>query len=127
MRQAHDLMVYEADPVIRTPLAAYLRECGYRVIEATTPDEAEEILAKVDAIDLLLMNSPTEGGFKIAQHARATRSDVEVLLMPSLRHITEAAGELCENGPAPKGSGHHQTLRNRIRMALAQRTRPSAA
>lgn len=36
------VLVVEHDVLVRHPLAKYLRECGYRVVEAITYDEARE-------------------------------------------------------------------------------------
>ena len=38
------VLVVEDDVLIRMPIAQYLRDCGYRVIEAACADEAMAVL-----------------------------------------------------------------------------------
>jgi CheY-like chemotaxis protein len=38
------ILVVEDDVLIRMPIAQYLRDCGYRVIEAVSADEAMTVL-----------------------------------------------------------------------------------
>jgi CheY-like chemotaxis protein len=38
------ILVVEDDILVRMPIAQYLRDCGYKVIEASNSDEAMQIL-----------------------------------------------------------------------------------
>ncbi len=60
------VMLIEADLLIRTPLAQYLRDCGFRVVEAFDTEEARSILGQAPAkIDTILMDAyaSAESGF----------------------------------------------------------------
>ena len=50
-----NLLLIDADILIRAPLAAYLRECGFRVIEAGTSAEARKFVEdETIALDVVL-------------------------------------------------------------------------
>ena len=51
------ILLVECDIVVRSPLAEYLRECGYRVLEAVNTIEARELLGKADDITLVLADA----------------------------------------------------------------------
>jgi DNA-binding response OmpR family regulator len=38
------ILLVDAEELVRAPLAQYLRECGYRVLEATSADEAQRVM-----------------------------------------------------------------------------------
>jgi CheY-like chemotaxis protein len=42
------ILVLDGDVLVRMPIVQLLRECGYRVIEAATSDEAVAILQKTN-------------------------------------------------------------------------------
>ena len=119
MRQ-NCVLPLEPDVLVRHPLTEYLRECGYRVLEATSYDEARMLLRSVDAI---LMNMAADAGaFAFTSWVRQNHPGVVLLLGESLAKVTEHAGELCDEGPAPPGSApHHTAILDRIRRALAAR------
>ena len=49
------VLVVEDDILVRMPIAAYLRHCGYRVIEAASSGEALTVLGQLDlTIDVVL-------------------------------------------------------------------------
>ena len=54
MQLAPCILLVERDVIVRTPLAEYLRECGYRVLEAVTAAEARTLLAAANDITLVL-------------------------------------------------------------------------
>lgn len=41
------VLLVDAEELVRTPLAQYLRECGYRVLEAIGAEEAQRLLSGV--------------------------------------------------------------------------------
>jgi CheY-like chemotaxis protein len=57
------ILVVEDDVLVRMPISQYLRDCGYKVIEATNAEEAKTILShKETVINLILWRngcSPT--------------------------------------------------------------------
>ena len=108
------VMLIEADVVIRTPLAEYLRECGYRVAEVFNVTEARDILAHAPvSVDMILMDvdAPEENGFVFRAWVRAHYPEVEVILAGSIERTVTKAGDLCEEGPAlPKPYDHKFVL-----------------
>jgi CheY-like chemotaxis protein len=56
--------VVESDILVRQPIATYLRDCGYRVLEAVNGTEAREYLAggrhAVDVALIGVKSVPTE-------------------------------------------------------------------
>jgi DNA-binding NtrC family response regulator len=49
------ILVVEDDVLVRMPISQYLRDCGYKVIEATNAEEAKTILShKETVINLIL-------------------------------------------------------------------------
>jgi CheY-like chemotaxis protein len=67
------VLVLDDDVLVRMPVVQFLRDCGYRVVEAATIDEAIALLAKTN-IPLDVMLSKIEiprsmNGFGFAQWA----------------------------------------------------------
>jgi CheY-like chemotaxis protein len=66
------LLLVHGDILVRTALAAYLRECGYDVVEAGTTEEAIQALRLDMKFDLAFLDvEGDEGaGFQLAQTIR---------------------------------------------------------
>jgi DNA-binding response OmpR family regulator len=125
MEQSSILLV-EADVLIRNPLAEYLRECGYQVLEAVSAAEARQLLAdSPKPVDLVLADVDTSGesGFALASWIRNDHPGVQVILAGTVAKATQKAGELCEDGPAVAKPYDHQLVLDRIRRLLAARDR----
>jgi PAS domain S-box-containing protein len=78
------VLVAEDDPTVRLAIRHYLETAGYRVLEATTGNEAiERIDGAPGAIDLLLtdMVLPNRGGASIARRLVEVTPDARVLYM----------------------------------------------
>jgi DNA-binding NtrC family response regulator len=120
----YSLLIVESDIVVRGPLAAYLRECGYEVIETANAAEARVILSESGrTIDIVLadIDAPGENGFTLAAWIRENHPDVEVILAGTVARAAEKAGELCNEGPALSKPYEHQFVLDRIRRSLAAR------
>ncbi len=116
------ILIVEADVLVRHPLAEYLRECGYSVLEAGGMDEAQMLLNHGDLpIDIVL----TEGsaGFELAAWIRKHHPAIKLILAGSVNRATEKAGDLCEDGPAPATPYEHKFVLERIRRLTAARAR----
>jgi len=129
MRRSPGVLVVDADILVRHPLAEYLRECGYRVFQAASTDEARTLLTQRRrrfVIDVVLadVNAPgAENALALAAWIRANHSRVRVILAGTLDGATEQAGDLCERGPTLSKPYSHQLLLDRIRRLLAARDR----
>jgi CheY-like chemotaxis protein len=68
-RTGHTILVVEDDIFVRLDIAEYLRDCGYRVIEAGTAAEAIDVLESNVPIDLVFSDIQMPGemdGFGLA-------------------------------------------------------------
>lgn len=125
----HDpcLLLVEPDLAVRIPLAEYLRDCGYRVLEAITTDEAMVILRESGmpvVLALVAVDAPGQvDGFGLAKWVRQNGLGVEVILAGSLARTAEKAGDICEDGPMMAKPYHHQILLDRIKALIAARDR----
>jgi DNA-binding response OmpR family regulator len=120
------VLIVESDILIRGPLAQYLRECGYRVVEATSAAEARNYLSDGGvAIDVVLADASRNhgDGFELAQWVRAEHPQVGVILSGSIEHKAEKAADLCNDGPAVSKPYDHAEVLARIRWLLDTRGR----
>jgi DNA-binding NtrC family response regulator len=118
------ILVVEDDVLIRMPIAQYLRDCGYKVIEAVSADEAMAVLVhRETAIDVVFSDIEMPGsvdGFGLAKWIREHRPGMDVVLAGTVPRTIDAAKELCESGPLPKPYDT-QSVHNHIRRLLAAR------
>lgn len=120
------ILIVEADILIRHPLAAYLRDCGYVVVEAADAYEARKVLSQRDvAIDIVLADANPSGdsGFVLASWIRQHHPNLKVILAGTVTKAAEKAGDLCEDGPGLSKPYDHRTVLDEIRRAMAQRGR----
>ncbi|HTZ71434.1 MAG TPA: response regulator [Acetobacteraceae bacterium] len=120
------VLIVEPDIIIRHGLAEYLRECGYRVLEALDAAEARQLLAnKFAPIDVVLadVDAPGENGFALAAWMRRACPDVAIILAGSLTTAAARAGDLCEEGPTLGKPYDHRIVHDHIKRLLATRDR----
>jgi CheY-like chemotaxis protein len=104
-------MVVEPDVLVRMTVAEYLRECGYRVVEAITGEEALNILDAGVKVDTVLSAVKLQGGmdaFALAQGIRNGFPETEIILTTGVSMTAKKAGQLCDQGP--QGRRHHPDL-----------------
>ena len=96
-------MIVDGDILSRHTLAAYLRHCGYKVVEAANTDEALAALGEAAlAVDVILCDVEaigTRSAFELSTWVRRNRPELEVRIAGSLAGAAEQAAELCESGP----------------------------
>ena len=101
--EAPKLLLVEHDTMERSAVAGYLRECGYKVVEAVSAEEAQVLLGeRAGEFDIAFVAVDIPGdmdGFGLAkwirEHAPATR----VLLAATVEKAAKLASNLCESGP----------------------------
>src|SRR5262249_60223603 len=74
---AHCILFVEDEVLIRMAVADYLRDCGYRVIEAGNADEAIKVLCSNESVDVVCSDVQMPGsmdGFGLAQWIRRERA-----------------------------------------------------
>lgn len=115
------ILVAEDDVIVRIAIAEYLRECGFRVIEASGGLEAKKVLLEGPEVNLLFADARLAGddnGFALAQWARRFRPKIAVVLTANLEAKAEAASQLCSKNQTPPPPPSH--LRDRIRAMKAR-------
>lgn len=120
------VLLVDAEELVRTPLAQYLRECGYRVLEAIGAEEAQRLLSGgSQTIDIVLADIQTlgDGGFAFAAWVRENRPEIRVLSAGTIAAAARRAGDLCEEEPPIRKPYDHQLVLERIRRLLAERDR----
>ena len=123
-RPPETVLVVEDEIFIRLVVADYLRGCGYKVLEAANADEAVTLLQhKEIEVDVVFSDVEMPGsmdGFKLAKWVRANRPEIDVILTGNITRATDAAAQLCEEGPLPKPY-EPELAADRIRRLIALR------
>jgi DNA-binding response OmpR family regulator len=108
------ILIVEDEVIIRMNVSEYLRECGYKVIEAANGDEALQVLKDpsiaVHIVFSEVQMSGTLDGFGLSQWIRTHRPDLRVLLAGTLDRAVHTAAEVCEEGPLSKPYEPHRLL-----------------
>jgi DNA-binding response OmpR family regulator len=121
------VLMVEADILVRQPISAYLRECGYRVLEASNTDEAVLLVQQSGvAIDIVLADVKAPGtldGFALSRWLRLNHHGMKVILVGSVASEAKEAGQLCEEGPHLSKPYDPQQLLDHVRRLLAARER----
>jgi DNA-binding response OmpR family regulator len=120
------ILVVEDEVLIRLPLAEYLRDCGYRVFEASNVAEAKAVLDADTPVDLVFsdVNMPgNENGFALAVWIRQLHPNTKVILTSGIANATEKAEGLCEDGPLLAKPYSQDVVLQRIQSLLRQAKR----
>lgn len=120
------ILIVEANILVRQPLAEYLRDCGYKVIEAASITEARQLLRdQLISIDIVLADAAydQDGCFALATWIRTSQPGVEIILSGTVAKLAGEAGDLCAEGPAPDRPLDHRQVLERIKLAIATRER----
>src|SRR6266404_2583905 len=124
---AQTVLLAEGEALVRYAIADYLRECGYRVIEVSSAEEALEVFREASiAVRILLGSVEMSGaidGFALARWVRANRPDVAVILAGTISREADAAAELCDAGPMLARPYEPQAVVDRIKRLVAERKR----
>lgn len=122
-RVTESIMVVEPDVLVRMTIADYLRECGHRVVEAITGEEALKILGAGVKVDTVLAPVKLKGamdGFELAQRIRNSFSDIEIILTTGVSMTAKKAGELCNPGGRPY---HPDLIAERLKLLFQKQQR----
>ena len=127
---ADTILVVDDEVLIRMVIADYLRDCGYRVFEAGSVDEAVEVLHNEPRIDLVFSDIQMPGGrdgCHLARWVADRYADVEVILTSGGWSAADLAEDLCHAGPLIGKPYHLDAVADRIRAVLGERGDPVAA
>jgi DNA-binding response OmpR family regulator len=117
------ILVAQSDPLLRMAVADYLRQCGYKVLEAISSDEALAILKGDTVIHAVLSDVKLQGeldGFRLAQWLRKNHPSIDVILTSGIALAVQKAADLCEDAPLEKPY-HPQELAKRLQILFAKR------
>lgn len=119
------MLVVDGEVLVRHPLAEYLRECGYRVLEASDAAEARALIEAHGDVELVLSSAELadESGFALAAWVRAHHPEIQVSLAATIAKAAEKAKDICEDGPAFTKPYDHAQVLDRIRWLLAAKGR----
>lgn len=115
------ILIVEDDVLVRSIGAAYLRECGFEVVEANGADEAIRVLQAGIRIDVVFSDVNMPGGmdgFGLAQWIRRERPELKVLLTSGGPRTAKEAGDVRENGPFLAKPYAYAELERHIRSLL---------
>lgn len=122
---AECILVAEGEVLVRMMIAQYLRDCGYKVIEAASTDEAVTVLDHQDlAVDIVLSDVEMPGrldGFGLARWVRQHRPGLHMILVGTPMRAADIAGELCESGPMVTKPYEPKVVVDRIRRLMGER------
>ncbi len=79
----HTVLVVEDEVMVRMPIAEYLRDCGYNVVEASDASEAMATMQTDAAVNLVFTDVRMPGkmdGIGLAEWFRSNHPEVPVLL-----------------------------------------------
>ena len=117
------VLVVDNEILERLAVCAYLRECGFRVIEAANSDEALIALQQPQLnIDIVLSDVEMPGsldGFGLARWLREHKPGLPIILAATPARAADVAGDLCEDGPLLTKPYDPQILLDQIRRTLA--------
>src|SRR3984893_18536417 len=100
------VLVLDDDVLVRMSVVQFLRDCGYRVVEAASTDEAIVILQKTNIpVDVVLSVTDiarTVNGCGFARQASSVRHETKILPARTPTRTVRNAAEICEAGPTLK-------------------------
>lgn len=121
--QSHTILVAEDEVLIRLVLAEYLRDCGYRVLEAANASEAIQILTEEIQVDILFTDVQMPGeinGFGLAKWTRQHRPEIQVIVTSGHEQAAHKASDLCDDEPYIKKPYDPAGLAAEIRRLLSR-------
>lgn len=121
------VLLLDSDVVVRASLAAYLRDCGLIVIEASDTVGAQTVLSATgNVVDIIFCDVASIGtaqSFAFAQWVKSACRDIPVLLAGSIDGATSLARGLCQEGPQLAKPYDHALLLDTLKQTLARRHR----
>lgn len=121
------VLVAEGDVLVRLAIAQYLRDCGYRVLEAASSEEVVVVLDRSEVlVDLVLCDISIPGGmngFTLSHWMHEHHSDVDLVLVGNDSAAANAAAELCDRGPFLSRPYEPKDVLIRIQNMFTERNR----
>lgn len=121
-----NVMLVEAEVLVRYALAEHMRACNITVIEAVNADDAKAILLAGPEIRVLFSDAQLAGqgsGFVLAQWVRRHRPAIHTILTGSLASKAHAVAAFAASVPDCKPDGDATSLEAKLNAMLAERKR----
>ncbi|MGQ0533050.1 MAG: response regulator transcription factor [Caulobacteraceae bacterium] len=120
------VLLVEDEVLIRLAMADHLRLCGFKVVEAGSGVEAQELILAGLKIDLVFSDITMPGGIDgvgLAQWMQSTGVDAPVILASGVPRALDAATQNCANVRAVAAKPYDQDeIVAQIRAVLAAKT-----
>ncbi len=122
--QSYRIIVADSEVIVRNVLSDYLRDCGYKVIDAASADEVMVILETgSEAISVILCDAELGGAtnpFALRLLVRQRWPAIAFILAGNVTSAAKAAGELCDKGPHLKRPYDPQAVLDHIMRLLGR-------
>ena len=121
--QRGTVLLAEHDVLVRMPVAQYLRDCGYKVLEAVTAEEAIQSLEdRRFEIGTVISSIQLAGdGFGVSGWVKRHSPHVTMLLTGTPKRAVHAAVELCGDDEPPSRLAPQLLLRRILRMLATRK------
>lgn len=99
------ILIVEDDILVRVTVADYLRDAGYKVIEAANAAEALQIFASGEPVDVVFTDIQMPGtmdGLMLTRWVRKHHPDIEVLVTSGKGHDEASSGLIAHDAFFPK-------------------------
>jgi len=122
------ILVVEDEVLIRLAVSDFLRECGYRVVESSTGEEAQRVFQSGEPIEILFSDIDLGrgiNGFVLAAWVRENYPTVRIILASGAARMAPGADDLCD-GPLFQKPYSFSALEGHIKRLLAAFGRQSS-
>jgi CheY-like chemotaxis protein len=115
------ILVVEDEILVRLSIADYLRQCGYRVLEAGSGEAAQAVLRAGEPVDILFSDidlGPGISGFALAKWTRRTCRDIRIILTSGAAWLADGNSDVCDR-PLLRKPYDYEALAEHISGLLA--------
>ena len=115
------ILVVEDEVLLRLAISDFLRECGYRVLEAVRAEEAQTIFRVGEPIELLFSDIDLGSGMNgimLATWVRQNYPTVRIVLASGVASAAQEAVDLCD-APLLAKPYSYSVLADHIKRLLA--------
>lgn len=125
-RRPATILVVEDETLTRLAAADYLRDCGYRVLEAVTARDAERLLAAGEPVEVVFSDidlGREADGLALARRIRERHPDVRILLVSGVHRPVGESERLFDGPFMTKPYSYVELAANIEALILARRRR----
>jgi CheY-like chemotaxis protein len=117
------ILVVEDEILVRMVIAAYLRDCGFDVVEAGDADEAVRVLEAGIQVDIVFSDVNMPGsldGFGLAQWLCRERPGLKIILTSGAAQRAKDASDPCAHAPILAKPYDYAELARQLRALLTR-------